>query len=88
MTRIQKRIRAVLILAAVIGLAALLCGGRGQNLRSERYVVEQGDTLWQIASEYKPAGMRYDDYIYLLQRENNIGAEIRAGQEIMIFTEE
>ena len=88
MTRIQKRIRAVLILAAVIGLAALLCGGRGQNLRSERYVVEQGDTLWQIASEYKPVGMRYDDYIYLIECENNIGAGIRAGQEIMIFTEE
>ena len=87
MTRTKKRIRAVLILAAVIGLAALLCGGRRQNLHSERYIVEQGDTLWQIASEYKPAGMRYDEYIYLLQRENNIGAGIRAGQEIMIFTE-
>lgn len=87
MTRTKKRIRAVLILAAVIGLAALLCGGRRSNLRSKRYIVEQGDTLWQIASEYKPADMRYDDYIYLLQRENNIGAGIRAGQEIMIFTE-
>lgn len=88
MTRVQKRIRAVLILAAVIALAALLCGGRRQNLRSERYIVSQGDTLWGIASEYKPAGMRYDDYIYLLQRENNIGTGIKQGQEIMIFTEE
>ena len=88
MTRVQKRIRAVLILAAVIGLAALLCGGRRSNLRSERYVVKQGDTLWGIASEYKPERMRYDDYIYLIERENNIGAGLKQGQEIMIYVEE
>ena len=88
MTRIQKRIRAAAIVAAVIGLTVLLCGGRRSNLRSERYIVSQGDTLWGIASEYKPQRMRYDDYIYLLERENSIGADIRQGQEIMIYVEE
>ena len=88
MTRVQKRLRAVGILAAVIGLTMLLCGGRGSNLRAERYIVSQGDTLWGIAQEHKPASMRYDDYIALIERENGIDADIRQGQEITIFTEE
>ena len=88
MTRVQKRIRAAAIVAAIIALAALLCGGRRSNLRSERYIVSQGDTLWGIASEYKPATMRYDDYIALIERENGIDAHIRQGQEIMIYVEE
>lgn len=88
MTRVQKRIRALMIIICIIAASVILCGGRKARMQAEEYVISQGDTLWSIASEYKPSGMRYDDYIYLLKQANDIDSSIAAGQTIMVFTEE
>lgn len=90
MTRVQKRIRAVAILAGIIGLAVLLCGhGKRQAPEIwETHTVEQGETLWSISKQYAPAGSDVRNYIYLLQKKNGIGADLIAGQTIEILKEE
>ena len=90
MTRVQKRIRTVAILSAIIGIAMLLCGhGTKQSPEIwEIYTVEQGETLWSISKQYAPKNSDIRDYIYLLQKKNGIGADLQAGQTIEILKEE
>lgn len=52
----------------------------------EEYVVEKNDTLWSIASENKKAGQDIREYIYELQKLNNLDyCMIYPGQEIKII---
>lgn len=53
--------------------------------QSETYNVMPGDTLWSIAKEYKPNKMRYDEYIYELQKHNGISANLQTGQAIEVL---
>jgi hypothetical protein len=51
----------------------------------ESVFVEQGDTLWQIASEHKPESMRIRIYIRELCEINGIDAgSLRAGTTIRV----
>ena len=87
MTRTQKRIRALMILAGIIGLTVILCGhGKKQPAENwETYTIERGDTLWSISKQFAPASSDIRDYIYLLQEKNNIGAGLQAGQTIDVL---
>ncbi len=51
----------------------------------EEYVVEKGDTLWNIASENKKVGQDVREYIYELQELNNIDCDLQIGQVIKII---
>lgn len=84
MTRVQKRIRAAVILALIIGGAVILCGHtkRSEPQEWEPYTVRSGDTLWSISKTYAPASSDVRDYIYLLCEHNDIGADLQAGQVI------
>ena len=87
MTQVQKRIRAVAILAGIVGLALLLCGhGTKQSPEIwETYTVSAGETLWSISKQYAPKGTDVRDYIYRLQKKNGIGADLQAGQTIEVL---
>lgn len=84
MTRIQKRIRAAVILALIIGGTILLCGHakRSEPQEWESYTVRSGDTLWSISKTYAPANSDVREYIYLLCEHNGIGVDLQAGQVI------
>ena len=90
MTRTQKRIRALAILAGTVGLTVILCGhGKKQSAENwEPYTVEQGETLWSISKQFAPESSDVREYIYLLQEKNNIGADLQSGQTIKILKEE
>lgn len=79
---------------AIIAVIALLAGLSYQrhtkysieNATMQSYIVQYGDTLWDIAKQYAPEGMRYDDYIYQVQQHNGISADLKAGQAIEVLT--
>lgn len=49
-----------------------------------QYIIKSNDTLWSIAKEHKPGSMRYDTYIYQIQKINNIDSVIYPGDVIEI----
>lgn len=75
---------AGIIVVAILILGAMRSSGKPGFELYESYVVETGDTLWGIAEEYKPDGMGYREYIYLLKEHNGIGADIYPGQAISV----
>lgn len=72
----------------IIFLTAV-CGGALQGCESKYdgeviYIVEKGDTLWDIAEHFKPEGLNVSKYIYELRKLNGIGADIYPGQVITV----
>lgn len=86
MTRLQKRIRAAVILICIIAGTILLCGN-GQKkppVNWETYTVKSGDTLWSISKEYAPKNSDIRKYIYLVNERNSTGVNLQPGQVIEI----
>lgn len=55
------------------------------NTRLLEYRVDQGDSLWEIARQYKNPDMDIREYIYLIKKTNKLnGSQIVAGQLLMI----
>lgn len=51
----------------------------------ETYVVQTGDTLWDIAEEYCSEHQSINEYIYKVKQVNNISSDLKSGQTIIIF---
>ena len=52
------------------------------------YIVNQGDTLWNICRHHCPNGMDIWEYIYLVKKENNMASStIHAGDTIILLKE-
>ena len=51
----------------------------------EEYEVRSGETLWSIASNYRPETMSIQEYIYNLKDFNNIGSMIYPEQKINLL---
>ena len=47
-------------------------------------VVSKGDTLWKIAKDYSNENQDIRDKIYEIKELNNIGSDIKIGQELLI----
>lgn len=100
LVRIRKTGRGKDILVAVIlfVMAVVLIGGsmsssaKGRGERGESYkyytsvVIEQGDTLWGIASEYvTPEYSGVEEYIREVRALNHMEGDcIRAGQYLLV----
>lgn len=52
------------------------------------YLVEPGETLWEIAEEYCPENMDICEYLYEIEQLNDITSELSIGQEITLLTTE
>ncbi|WP_213468291.1 LysM peptidoglycan-binding domain-containing protein [Paenibacillus dendritiformis] len=89
----RKLIRAVLL----SGLLFLLCAGivqawgdddavSGQpSVSTERVLVQPGDSLWEIATEYKPNGMDTREYIYKIIQLNDLrGHTLQSGIVLVV----
>ena len=76
------------IAAALILIVAVLFSCiESRNWIEETYVVECGDTLWDIAKEYCPDDMSFREYINLIKTRNDITADIYEGDSIIILKE-
>ena len=86
MTKKERNIRRSIFFTAAAVIVLLICGSRAKPSCSvESYGIDYGDTLWNIAEEYKPDSMAYSEYIDTLYKLNDgLTAEIYPGQAILI----
>jgi len=91
--RIANKLRftvfmTTVILLSVVCISALLGfsdASASENLEYLEYYVESGDTLWNIASDYRPSDMSIKEFIYEISSHNNTDAShLQAGQVIEI----
>lgn len=86
MTKKERNIRRGIFFTAAAVIVLLICGSRTKPAYSvESCGIEYGDTLWEIAEEYKPNSISYSDYINTLYKLNDgLTTNIHAGQTILI----
>lgn len=72
------------IIALIIVFSILLTHHDLDDYTTEKYVVQSGDTLWNIAEEYKPDWMDIRQYIDLIEEDNNTSAMINPGQRLKL----
>lgn len=86
MTKKERNIRRGIFFTAAAVIVLLICGSRAKPAYSvESYGIDYGDTLWNIAEEYKPNSISYSEYIDTLYKINDgLTAEIYPGQAILI----
>ena len=72
--RIRLKARFWVILAIFIFAYISLSSCGGNDVRTEKmvYVVQSGDTLWDIAEEYAPDSMDIREYIRRINEHNNL----------------
>lgn len=88
---LTRRGRAVVIVlallmgAAVFALGARSAAGASSDVTLDRYVVQTGDTLWDIAAESRAAGESVRAQVRELVRVNGLsGDQVVAGEEIVV----
>ena len=80
----------MVVVMLIIGMAGGLMFGTlnaegSSKTTYETITVQDGDTLWEIAETYKPAGKDIRDFIYEICDYNKISAgEIYHGQDLVI----
>ena len=85
MTKKERNIRRGIFFTAAAVIVLLICGSRAKPVSIESYGINHGDTLWDIADEYKPNSISYSEYINTLYKLNEgLTAEIYPGQTILI----
>ena len=83
----MKALKKVFTIILVTAIAVLLVGSLKAPKRAEKYeqyVVQSGDTLWDIAVENTPENRDCRDTISEIKEVNGIGNEIYAGQVIVV----
>lgn len=91
--QLESNFAAVLFLAALLVVAFILLSQILQSSmekiewREETYIVQSGDTLWEIADEFCPIDVDKREWIYEVQTINNIhGSALYPGQRIRVLT--
>lgn len=80
-----KRVIFFLVLGVVVILILGSLSKPKTAAKYTSYTVEQSDTLWNIAEEYKPNSISYSEYINTLYKLNEgLTSNIHAGQTILI----
>lgn len=79
-------VTVLLVFGMTVGLIAGSFDAEGSSRTTyETITVQYGDTLWDIAENYKPADRDIRDYIYEICDKNDISSgEIYQGQNLVI----
>ena len=85
-TKKERNIRRGIFFTVAAVIVMLICGSRSKPEYSvESYGINSGDTLWNIAEEYKPNSISYSEYTNTLYKLNDgLTANIYPGQAILI----
>ena len=89
---IKNKLRFTTFLLVVFMLmSAVICStfNLGKVYSKERidyivYVVDSGETLWEIANKNNPENKDLRKLVYEIQKLNNIGSVLSIGQEVKI----
>ena len=80
----MKMILTIILVAIAITIYITVATKPHNEPKTTFYTVTKGDTLWQIAAEYKPHGTDIRKYIYNIKQMNEIGANLQPGQTIIV----
>lgn len=81
----RKFVRGLIIIAIIL-LAITSKSVSKSKKEYEEYIVQEGDTLWNIALEYKDEKQDTREYIYELKKLNNMNtSELKTNEKIMII---
>lgn len=85
---IREKLFFVLTLTLVLCLGTLAKGGQNENkveVYFECVVIRTGDTLWEIAREYKTENEKIEHMITHIMEVNGMRSEnIRSGESIIV----
>lgn len=72
--KIKSKKRFVISMSILLAIISIfnLCFAKTEKYETEEYVVQDGDTLWSIAEEFKNNNQDIRDYIYDLRNLNNL----------------
>jgi hypothetical protein len=86
---IEARRRLALVIAAVVVVAGVVLGGGtgGTAVASKQgapksVVLQSGETLWEVATEFAPSGVDPRAYVDALEDLNDISGAPRAGMQL------
>lgn len=96
MRRLKTDLIAIALILAIVFSLLVIGYNIGYNKARETewennkqvvsYIVDSGDTLWNIAEQYKPAWLDTREYIYEVRQLNNeLSSNLQAGDEILIY---
>lgn len=79
-------ITILLMLVCTVAVKAFEVGAESEpKVATEAVIIQSGDTLWQIAAQYKPEGWDTRAFIQAIQMANEMdNSVIRAGEIILI----
>ncbi|MWV42257.1 LysM peptidoglycan-binding domain-containing protein [Paenibacillus sp. HJL G12] len=76
---------AVIILVGCTGMVRVFAGSPHDSIPIEQVVVSKGDTLWEIAVDYKPKDMDTRAYIRIIKKTNHLKTSgIEAGDVLSL----
>ena len=81
----KKIIKILLIALIVYAVIARINDLSNEKYTEETYIVQKGDTLYDIALQNADNNTSINEYIYKLKKVNNIDSNLEIGQEIIIF---
>lgn len=88
----EKKKRAIffLIIFIVLIIATLSITTRtsGNDYCYDTYIVQPGDTIWDIATKNCPKNMDIREWIFKVREINRVDCLIHPGQEMKILKEE
>lgn len=73
------------VLFLVILVLSILIHKEPQVIDTKEYEIQSGETLWSIATQFKPHYMSIQEYIYNLREYNNIDCLIYPNEVIQIL---
>lgn len=78
-------ITVAIIIAGCTGMVRVFASSSHDEIPMEQVIVSQGDTLWEIAVDYKPKDMDTRDYIHRIKKMNQLKtSEIEAGDVLSL----
>jgi len=75
----------VVITLFILAAAIVLTNAKYELDHTLDYTIKSGETLWSIASNYRPENMSIQEYIYNLREYNNCGCIIYPNQVIQVL---
>jgi LysM repeat protein len=88
-SKVRFTVFAVLVILCIITAVSTIAGNNiasSSSMSQYKCVqIESGDTLWNIAKEYKPAGKDVRQVVYDICQANDISADdLSAGEKIIV----
>ena len=74
-----------ILLFSIINILYQCSRQEPQVIETKEHTVQSGETLWGIATAFRPQTMSIQEYIYNLKQFNNIDSTIYPAQKIQIL---